>query len=144
MLTSKWHMLNHNFQKFNGIFKQSKRLGKSGENNLDVMKRARTTYRDENKGTPFSQEDTWEILRTHAKWDAPSSVEPFDLTGGEQVPEVSHEELFSEDARPRPPGCGKARPVKKNLIPRRASGYGYNKNHKKTVKTGQTQTREQN
>ncbi|GJT23793.1 hypothetical protein Tco_0893730 [Tanacetum coccineum] len=74
------------------------------------MKRARTTYRDENKGTPFSQEDTWEILRTHAKWDAPSSVEPFDLTGGEQVPGVSHEELFGEDARPRPPGCGKARP----------------------------------
>ncbi|GJV48636.1 hypothetical protein Tco_1438848 [Tanacetum coccineum] len=93
----------------NGIW-----LGKSGENDLDVTKRARTTYRDENKGTPFVQDDTWEILRSHAKWDTPSPVQPIDLTGGEQGHRVGHEELFSEDARPRPSGPGKARPAKKN------------------------------
>ncbi|GJT54747.1 hypothetical protein Tco_0989801 [Tanacetum coccineum] len=47
------------------------------------------------------KEDAWEILRTHAKWDAPSPDETIDLTGGEQVPGVGHEELLGEDARPR-------------------------------------------
>nr|GEY12360.1 zinc finger BED domain-containing protein RICESLEEPER 2-like [Tanacetum cinerariifolium] len=88
-----------------------KRLGKSGENQLDVIKRARSTYRDENKGTPFSQEDAWEILPSHAKWDAPELV---DLTEGDEVPVVGHKELFGEDARPHPPG------KKPNPIPRRA------------------------
>nr|GEX28098.1 retrotransposon Gag domain, retroviral aspartyl protease [Tanacetum cinerariifolium] len=103
MLTSKWHTLNHNCQKFNTIFKRCKRLGKSGEKNLDVMKRARTPYRGENKEKPFTQEDAWDILKNHSKWDAPSLV---DLTGSEQdhVPGGSHEELFGEDARPRPSG----------------------------------------
>ncbi|GJW95422.1 glutathione S-transferase T3-like protein [Tanacetum coccineum] len=100
VLTSKWHTLNHNFQKFNAIFKRVKRLGKSGENDLDVMKRARSPYRDENKGTSFSQEYAWEILRCHAKWDAPN---PVDLTEGDQVSGVGQAELFSEDAQPRPP-----------------------------------------
>ncbi|GKC01451.1 hypothetical protein Tco_0987587 [Tanacetum coccineum] len=110
MLTSKCHTLNHNYQKFNALFKRSVRLGKSGENDLDVMKRTRTTYRDENKGTSFVQEDAWKILRSHTKWDVPS---PVDLTEGEEVPEVGHEEL---DARPRPPRSGKAtRPNKKQI-----------------------------
>ncbi|GJS87339.1 hypothetical protein Tco_0769975 [Tanacetum coccineum] len=62
MLTSKWHTL---------IFKRCKLLGKSGENELDVMKRARTTYREEDKGKSFAQEDAWEILKLYSKWDAP-------------------------------------------------------------------------
>ncbi|GJZ26391.1 hypothetical protein Tco_0570644 [Tanacetum coccineum] len=111
MLTSKWHTLNHNCQKFNVIFKRSKRLGKSEENDLDVMKWARTTDRDEKKGTLFSPKDACEILRSHAKWDAPS---PVDLTGGEQILGVGHEELFGENARPRPSGPGKARPARKS------------------------------
>ncbi|GKA54085.1 hypothetical protein Tco_0753034, partial [Tanacetum coccineum] len=82
--------------------------------------RARTTYRDENKGTPFVQDDAWEILRLHAKLDASSPVEQVDLTGGEQVLEVGYEELFGEDARPRTPGPRKAPPTKKaNPMPRR-------------------------
>ncbi|GJX49857.1 hypothetical protein Tco_0276702, partial [Tanacetum coccineum] len=101
MLTSKWHKLNHNCQKFNAIFKRSKRLGKSGENDLDVIKRARSTYRDENKGTPFSHEDAWKNLPSHAKWDAP---EPVDFTEGDEVPVVGHKELSGEDERPHPPG----------------------------------------
>ncbi|GJU84694.1 hypothetical protein Tco_1292240 [Tanacetum coccineum] len=72
------------------------------------MKRARSTYRDENKNTPFSQEDAWEVLRSHSKWDAP---EPVDLTEDEHVPRVNNEELFGPDARPRPPD--KQRPGKK-------------------------------
>nr|GEZ08829.1 BRCA1-A complex subunit BRE [Tanacetum cinerariifolium] len=39
---------------------------------------------------------------------------PVDLTGGEQVPREGHEELFGEDARPRPLGPDKARPLKKS------------------------------
>ncbi|GKC19511.1 hypothetical protein Tco_1021661 [Tanacetum coccineum] len=63
---------------------------------MDVMKRAKATYRDENKSILFVQDDAWEILRSHSKWDAP---EPVDLTEGD-VPGVGNEDLFSEDARP--------------------------------------------
>nr|GEX27896.1 endopeptidase, NLPC/P60 domain, LRAT-like domain protein [Tanacetum cinerariifolium] len=112
MLTSKWHTLNHNCQKFNAIFKRRVRLGKSEENDLDVMKRAKATYRDENKGTPFVQEDAWEILRSHAKRDAP---DPVDLIEG-GVSGEGHEELFVEYARPHPPGPGRStRPSKKQI-----------------------------
>ncbi|GKF58398.1 hypothetical protein Tco_0171935, partial [Tanacetum coccineum] len=77
---------------------------------MDVMKRAKATYRDENKSILFVQDDAWEILRSHSKWDAP---EPVDLTEGD-VPGVGNEDLFGEDARPRPAGFGKStRPSKK-------------------------------
>ncbi|GJV05610.1 hypothetical protein Tco_1343266 [Tanacetum coccineum] len=94
-------------------------FGKSGENELDVMKRARLTYRDENKNTPFSQEDAWEILRAHSKWDAP---EPVDLTEDEHAPRVNNEELFGLDARPHPPG--KQRPGKKTKSDTTTSNRG--------------------
>nr|GEW03051.1 hypothetical protein [Tanacetum cinerariifolium] len=84
-LTSKWHTMNHNCQKFNAIYKRCVRLSKSGENQLDVMKRARTIYRDENKNTPFNLEDVWEVLRAHSKWDAPGPA-PIDLAEDEHIP----------------------------------------------------------
>nr|GEV63301.1 endopeptidase, NLPC/P60 domain, LRAT-like domain protein [Tanacetum cinerariifolium] len=120
MLSSKWHTLNHNCQKFNAVYNRCTRLGKSEENEMDVMKRAKATYRDENKSIPFVQEDAWEILRSHSKWDAP---EPVDLTEGD-VPGVGNEDLFGKDVRPRPSGPDKSkRPAKKpNPIPRRAPG----------------------
>nr|GEV07842.1 glutathione S-transferase T3-like [Tanacetum cinerariifolium] len=104
MLTSKWHTLNANCQKFNAAYKRVKRLGKSGEN--DVMKRAQSIYRDEHKGIAFCQEDAWAILKFHPKWDAPEQV---DLTG--DVLGATQEDLFGHDARPRP--AGKPRPAKK-------------------------------
>nr|GEX69346.1 hypothetical protein [Tanacetum cinerariifolium] len=67
------------------------------------------------------QEDACEILRTHAKWDAPSPVEPINLTRGEHVPGVGHEELLGEDARPRHgPRQSPSRKKKPNPRPRRA------------------------
>nr|GEY30268.1 glutathione S-transferase T3-like [Tanacetum cinerariifolium] len=78
MLTSKWHTLNVNCQKFNAAYKCAKRLGKSGENDVDLMKRAQSIYRDEHKRVSFSQEDASAILKFHPKWDAPEQV---DLTG---------------------------------------------------------------
>ncbi|GJR60868.1 hypothetical protein Tco_1503030 [Tanacetum coccineum] len=68
---------------------------------LDVMKQARAAYRDENKNLPFAQEDAWEVLRKHAKWDAPA---PVDLTEDEEIVEVNIDELFGDDAKPRPSG----------------------------------------
>nr|GEW20446.1 glutathione S-transferase T3-like [Tanacetum cinerariifolium] len=99
MLTSKWHALNANCQKFNAAYKRAKRLEKSGENDVDLMKRAQSIYRDEHKGVSFSQEDAWAILKFHPKWDAP---EQLDLTG--EVPGATQEDLFGHDARPRPAG----------------------------------------
>nr|GEY70368.1 hypothetical protein [Tanacetum cinerariifolium] len=76
------------------------------------MKQARAAYRDENKNNTFAQEDAWEILRKHAKWDAPAPAPaPVDLTKDEEITEVSTDELFGPDTRPRPPG--KQRPCKK-------------------------------
>ncbi|GKB42193.1 hypothetical protein Tco_0887135, partial [Tanacetum coccineum] len=62
MLTSKWHTLNANCQKFNAAYKRAKRLGKSGENDVDYLKRAQSIYRDEHRGVAFSQEDAWPRL----------------------------------------------------------------------------------
>nr|GFA95841.1 hypothetical protein [Tanacetum cinerariifolium]GFB52366.1 hypothetical protein [Tanacetum cinerariifolium]GFB52385.1 hypothetical protein [Tanacetum cinerariifolium] len=110
MLTNKWHTLNHNYQKFNAIFKRCKCLGKGRENDLDVTKCARSTYGEENKEKLFAQEDALGILKSHSKWDVPELFfpgEPVDLTGGEQVLWGDHEELFREDLRSRPP----AKPV---------------------------------
>ncbi|GKB28462.1 hypothetical protein Tco_0867863 [Tanacetum coccineum] len=110
MLSSKWNTLNHNCQKFNAIYKRCSRLTKSGESELDVMKWARATYRDENKNTPFTQEDAWELLRKHAKWDVPPPA-PVDLTEDENIPAVNTDELFGPDARTCP--TDKQRPGKK-------------------------------
>nr|GEY26123.1 hypothetical protein [Tanacetum cinerariifolium] len=112
MLTSKWHTLNTNCQKFNVAYKRAKRLGKSGENDVDVMKQAQSIYRDKHKGVAFCQEDAWAILKFHSKWDAPEQV---DLTG--DVPGATQEDLFGHDARARP--AGKPRPPRKpNPTPR--------------------------
>ncbi|GJS59703.1 hypothetical protein Tco_0654487 [Tanacetum coccineum] len=62
------------------------------------------------KISTFAQEDAWEILRKHAKWDAPAPA-PVDLTEDEEIVEVNTDELFGPDARPRLPG--KQRPGKK-------------------------------
>ncbi|GJV88805.1 hypothetical protein Tco_1532743 [Tanacetum coccineum] len=78
MLTSKWHTLNANCQKFNATYKRAKCLGKSGENDVDYLKRAQNIYRDEHRGVAFSQEDAWAVLRFYPKWDAPDK-----LTNGE-------------------------------------------------------------
>nr|GEY08795.1 hypothetical protein [Tanacetum cinerariifolium] len=101
MLTSKCHTLNANCQKFNAAYKRAKRLGKSGENDVDVMKRAQSIYRDEHKGVAFCQEDAWAILKFHPKWEAPEQV---DLT--EDIPRATQDDLFGHDARPRPAATG--------------------------------------
>ncbi|GKB69104.1 hypothetical protein Tco_0930516 [Tanacetum coccineum] len=62
MLTSKWHTLNANCQKFNAAYKRAKRLGKSGENDVDYLKRAQSIYRDEHRGVAFSQEEAWAVF----------------------------------------------------------------------------------
>ncbi|GJY68366.1 hypothetical protein Tco_0471348 [Tanacetum coccineum] len=103
MLSSKWSTLNHHCQKFNAIYKRCNRLKKSGENELDLMKRVWGIYWDENKNNVFNHEHAWEILRKHAKWNAPDPA-PVDLTEDEHVSPVNIQELFGPDARPRPPG----------------------------------------
>nr|GEW77862.1 hypothetical protein [Tanacetum cinerariifolium]GEX86586.1 hypothetical protein [Tanacetum cinerariifolium]GEY44533.1 hypothetical protein [Tanacetum cinerariifolium] len=125
MLSSKWNSLNHHCQKFNAIYKKCQRLKKSGENEVDLMKRARGIYRDENKNNSFNHEDAWSILRKHTKWDAPDPA-PVDVTEDKNVPDehvfgLNTDELFGSDARPRPPG--KQRQGKKpNPTHRRAPG----------------------
>ena len=89
-------MLNHNCQKFNTIFKHFQRLGaRSGENEKDFMNCVRNAYRQEVIGEKlFAQEDAWEILRKQPKWDAPTPIDPVDLTG--------RDEKLGDHVRPRP------------------------------------------
>nr|GEV98627.1 glutathione S-transferase T3-like [Tanacetum cinerariifolium] len=113
MLTSKWTTLNHNYQKFNAIYKRCHHLKKSGENEVDLMGRARVMYQEESRNSPFNHDKAWAILRQQAKWDAPEG-EPVELTEdetGDFHTTVNTDELFGADPRPRPPG--KQRPGKK-------------------------------
>ncbi|GKD86361.1 hypothetical protein Tco_1357515 [Tanacetum coccineum] len=108
MLSSKCSMLNQHCQKFDAIYKRCIRLKKSGENEVDLMKRARGIYQDGNKNSSFNHEKAWAVLRKHAKWDAPdpASVELYEDENvhDEHVPAVNTDELFGPDPRPRPPG----------------------------------------
>ncbi|GJT48151.1 hypothetical protein Tco_0974308 [Tanacetum coccineum] len=119
MLTSKWHTLNANCQKFNAAYKRAKRFGEMWRKHVDYLKRVQSIYRDEHKGVAFSQEDAWAVLRFHPKWDAPEQV---DLTG--DVPGASQEDLFGHDARPRP--ADKPWPAKKSKSDATASTGGSN------------------
>nr|GEY32029.1 glutathione S-transferase T3-like [Tanacetum cinerariifolium] len=105
MLTSKWTTLNHHYQKFKAIYKWCHRLKKSGENEVDLMGRARVMYQDESRNSPFNHDKAWAILRQQAKWDAPE-VAPVELTEdetGDFYTTVNTDELFGADPRPRPP-----------------------------------------
>nr|GEX50378.1 hypothetical protein [Tanacetum cinerariifolium] len=93
------------------------KFGEKWQNDVDLMKRAQSIYRDEHKGVSFSQEDAWAILKFHPKWNAPEQV---DLTG--DVPRAIQEDLFGHDARPRP--AGKPRPAKKTKSDATASTDG--------------------
>ncbi|GKF07141.1 hypothetical protein Tco_0041365, partial [Tanacetum coccineum] len=60
--------------KFSDIRKRAIRLGKSGENKMDAMRRAKQMFKDEHKGRLSAQEPSWETLRVFPKWDAPYPV----------------------------------------------------------------------
>nr|GEY49343.1 endopeptidase, NLPC/P60 domain, LRAT-like domain protein [Tanacetum cinerariifolium] len=114
MLTSKWHTLNANFQKFNAAYKLAKRLGKSDKNDVDLMKQAQSIYRDEHKGVSVSQEDAWAILKFHPKWDAPEEV---NLTG--DVPGLP-KRIYSVTMHDHVRSANHGPPRKPNPTPRRA------------------------
>ncbi|GJZ70326.1 hypothetical protein Tco_0633876, partial [Tanacetum coccineum] len=95
------------FPKFQRNLQKVQSVEKSDENEVDLMKRARGIYQDENKTNSFNHEKAWAVLRKHAKWDAPDPA-PVDLTEDENVSDehvsaVNTDELFGPDARPRPP-----------------------------------------
>nr|GEW85577.1 hypothetical protein [Tanacetum cinerariifolium] len=80
---------------------------KNGENEVDLMKRARSIYQDEIKNSSFNHEKAWAVLRKHAKWDAPDPA-PVNLTEEENVHDehvfaFNTDELFGADPRPRLP-----------------------------------------
>lgn len=66
---------------------------------MDIIRRAREIYRDEHRDATFNNEEAWEVLRAHKKWDAPEAI---DLTS--DVPSQINEALFSADDQPRPMG----------------------------------------
>ncbi|GJY45787.1 hypothetical protein Tco_0434850, partial [Tanacetum coccineum] len=109
MLTSKWATLNTNCQRFNAIHKHFLCLGKSGVNGIDVLTRAKKTFKDEFEGRTFTQESSWEILRHCPKWDAPDSV-PTVHVEGETV--EGNVKLFAKDKRPGLPGARSGKKTK--------------------------------
>ncbi|GKA95932.1 Golgi to ER traffic protein 4, partial [Tanacetum coccineum] len=55
MMIGKWVTINHNFQKFNSSYKC---LSRGEENEVGLLSRCRTTYRDEKDGKMFTLEGT--------------------------------------------------------------------------------------
>ncbi|GJX51653.1 hypothetical protein Tco_0278498 [Tanacetum coccineum] len=103
MLAWKWSTLILNCQKFNALRKRAQCLCKSCENEMDVFRHAKTMFKDEHKGRSFTQESSWDILRTSPKWDAAEPV---------TIPTVNVEctlggnaEVFGQDKRLRPSGA---------------------------------------
>lgn len=64
---------------------------------MDILNGAKEIYRDEHRMTSFNNEETWQVLCTHKKWESP---DPVDLTG--DVPSQTNEGLFGHDEQPRP------------------------------------------
>ncbi|GKA92850.1 hypothetical protein Tco_0814775 [Tanacetum coccineum] len=110
MLTSKWHTLNANCQKFNAAYKRAKRLGKSGENDVDYLKRAQSIYRDEHRGVAFSQEILW-------PYEIPPEMGLTEqLTYREELPRGYQEDLFVTE--PTTSASCKHGPAKKSKVRR--------------------------
>nr|GEZ37613.1 endopeptidase, NLPC/P60 domain, LRAT-like domain protein [Tanacetum cinerariifolium] len=103
--------------KDNNVGRSQKHETFCGENEVDLMKRAQSIYRDEHKGVSFSKEDAWAILKLYPKWDASEQV---DLTG--DVSGATQEDLFGHDAQPRP--ADKPRPAMKTKSDAMASTGG--------------------
>nr|GFC43535.1 glutathione S-transferase T3-like [Tanacetum cinerariifolium] len=78
--TGKWEIMNSNCQNFNGIYKRLKRLNRSGENEVDLLNRCTSAFKDESRGRAFTQDGPWGILRQHSKWDPAKPIDPVDLT----------------------------------------------------------------
>ncbi|GKD76833.1 hypothetical protein Tco_1339454 [Tanacetum coccineum] len=85
------------------------RLGKSGENEMDVMWLEKKMFKDEFKGRAFTQESSLEIFRNCPNWDALDPVSTFHVEGETARGNV---ELFGEDNKPRPPGALAAKKTK--------------------------------
>ncbi|GKD55803.1 hypothetical protein Tco_1289190 [Tanacetum coccineum] len=79
------------------IYKLCIRLGKSGENEVDVLNRAKKAFKKEFNERSFTQEGPWEVFQKYVKLDVAEPVDPAPVEGG-------HSELFGEDPRPRPSG----------------------------------------
>jgi hypothetical protein len=61
---SKWRLIKHNVNKFEGIYQQVSRIHKSGTSLADVLKKAHELYQvKSSKGAKFSFEHRWEIVR---------------------------------------------------------------------------------
>ena len=56
MIQGKWRTLNRDCAKFNACFKRAQRDQKSGENDMDILTRAKEYYRAEHKLAPFINE----------------------------------------------------------------------------------------
>jgi hypothetical protein len=108
ILQSKWKTLNRDCSKFNVAFKRAQRDPKSGESDVYILKRVNQTYRDKHNNTPFCNDEAWNVLHKHHKWDALDAV---DLIG--DVPSQKNEALFGHDEEPRP--IGKKRASKKQI-----------------------------
>jgi hypothetical protein len=68
-LETKWGIIKHDVSKFIGVYSQVMRLNRSGTSASDTLKRAHELYKQKNeKGSDFSFEHCWVLLRDHPKW----------------------------------------------------------------------------
>ncbi|PWA69252.1 hypothetical protein CTI12_AA296500 [Artemisia annua] len=106
MMTGKWTTLQGACNKFAGVVEENERL--SGENDSKHLNRCYTIFK-ELWGYAFTHHEAWEVLNDHSKWRGVKTVKPERRVQGlDDIEEPN--ELFQDDAIPRPPG--KPRPSK--------------------------------
>ncbi|GKD89993.1 hypothetical protein Tco_1365500 [Tanacetum coccineum] len=99
MLTGKWTPMNRDVQKFNSIYDQTKLL--SGENEDDMFARVLIFFKDQT-GREFTHRSAWLFLKNKFKWKNPESTQAR-RSRGRVTEEEEEQEMFGEDAIPRPP-----------------------------------------
>ncbi|KAL4568356.1 hypothetical protein LXL04_023966 [Taraxacum kok-saghyz] len=64
---SKWNKMNHEVQKFNGVYVNYRNQPHSGENDTDILARAETTYQQDTlKKWQFGH--VWRVVKDNEKW----------------------------------------------------------------------------
>nr|GEV48987.1 ribonuclease H-like domain-containing protein [Tanacetum cinerariifolium] len=100
MMMGKWTRMHGDCQRLNAINKHLTR--KSGENDVDLVENAKTTYMEQYGNKKVHYVHVWNILKNHPKWNA---TEPMD--------EDNLQKLFGPDPKERP--AGKQRASKKQI-----------------------------
>ncbi|VFQ84083.1 unnamed protein product [Cuscuta campestris] len=125
-LTSKWSHINKKVRKFMGVYEDCSPSRRSGTNDADVLRLAKTRYQDDGNQVKVPI-DLWRILSRSPKWQqlnnpdggsfrkrsiVDAEVEVDETIGStDQIPSLNAADSDDEDPIPRPIGRKKAKSI---------------------------------